>query len=433
MNHQKNIQMKKVLFLSMLMLSASGIRADASGYDDDSLHNHYVVSEVEAVKPIRPTYLKGVTETANWGSNWFLEVKGGASAFIGQPVGCGDLFDRIEPAIRIGMGKWFTPSVGGRIGFQGFEFKNANLLKMKYQFVHADFLYNFTGSFAQDENGISRWDVIPFVGVGMIRNSSGVSMEGNHNVHVQGNHPFAFSYGIEARYHLGGRVHLIGEVSGITTLQNFDCVGSSGHFGDNFLNVSVGLSFTIGKNGWKKIIDAAPYIEQNNYLLGKYYALKKERASLSADTHQGKNDYSGLNSLRYRMSINQSGNESDSQLNDTSDGNATKISLGVPVYFYFKINTAKLVDNSQLSNLKEIAEIAREKNAVIKITGAADSATGSKETNRKLSIARAKFIGKQLMKYGIDKSMIQAASLGGINDYSPIAANRNTCVILIKE
>lgn len=427
--------MKKILFLSMLMLSALGIRAEASRYDDDSLHNNCIVSDVEVVKPIRPTYLKGVTETAEWGANWFVEAKGGASAFLGQPIGCGDFFDRVQPVLRIGLGKWFTPSIGGRIGFQGLEFKNANLHSMKYQFIHADLLYNLTSSFAQDENGISRFDVIPFVGVGMIRNASGVPLEGNSNVHANGNHPFAFSYGIEVRYHLGGRVHLIGEVSGITTLQNFDCVGSSGHFGDNFLTVSAGLSFTIGKNGWKKIIDAAPYIEQNNYLLGKYYASKHAKAFSSEDNHQGKNDYNGLNSLRYRMSMNQSDDGSASQLNDDGDGDGdtTKISLGVPVYFYFKINTAELVDDSQLSNLKVIAEISKAKDAVIKITGAADSATGSMETNKKLSVARAKFIGKQLINYGIDKSMIHAVAIGGIDDYSPTAANRNTCVILIKE
>lgn len=371
-----------------------------------------------------PTYLKNVTISSGWASNWFIEAKGGASAFIGQPVGCGDLFDRIEPTLQVDIGKWFTPAVGGRIAYQGLEFKNANLQKMKYQYVHADFMYNLTSTLSQDENGISRWGIIPFIGIGMIRNSSGEPMESVENVHAQGNHPFAFNYGIAVRYHLGGRVHLIGEVSGITTLQNFDCIGKSGHFGDNFLNVSAGLSITIGKNGWKKVIDAAPYIEQNKYLMERYEASKKEPAH--TDNHvKEKNDYSGLNSLRYKISMNQS--EDSLQQRDST----TNIAIGIPVYFYFKINTAKLVNKTQLSNLKEIAEIAKEKNAIIKITGAADIATGSKQTNRRLSIERAKYIGRLLIKYGVDKSKLKASSLGGIDDYSPIAANRNTCVILL--
>ena len=213
---------------------------------DDAQRRQRVVTETEVVKPLCPTYLKNVTVSSGWTSNWFVEANGGASAFIGQPVGCGDLFDRIEPALQIGIGKWFTPAVGGRIAYHGLEFKNANLQKMKYQYVHADFMYNLTSSLSQDENGISRWGIVPFVGVGMIRNSSGEPMESGENVHAQGNHPFAINYGIAARYHLGGRVHLVGEVSGITTLQNFDCIGRSGHLGDNFLNVW-GTGFFCGR------------------------------------------------------------------------------------------------------------------------------------------------------------------------------------------
>ena len=36
-----------------------------------------------------------------------------------------------------------------------------------------------------------------------------------------GSHPFAFSYGIEARYRLSGRIHLIAGISGMTTAKNF--------------------------------------------------------------------------------------------------------------------------------------------------------------------------------------------------------------------
>ena len=54
--------------------------------------------------PLKPTYLNDVVSTGGWASNWFLEVKGGASAFVGKPVGCGDLFDRIMPTLNIGFG-----------------------------------------------------------------------------------------------------------------------------------------------------------------------------------------------------------------------------------------------------------------------------------------------------------------------------------------
>ena len=34
--------------------------------------------------PLKPTYLNDVVSTGGWASNWFLEVKGGASAFVGN-------------------------------------------------------------------------------------------------------------------------------------------------------------------------------------------------------------------------------------------------------------------------------------------------------------------------------------------------------------
>lgn len=382
----------------------------------------------ELLAPITPSYLDGVTYTNGWDNNWFIEAKGGASAFIGTPIGCGDLFDRVMPVLQIGVGKWFTPAVGGRIGYQGLKFKNANLQSMKYQFVHADFMYNLTHNLQCNEYGLSKLDVIPYVGVGMIRNSSSTPGYFLTDDVPSGNHPFAFSYGIELRYLLTDRLHLVGEVSGVTTMKSFDCVGSSSRFGDHMLSASVGLSYTIGKRGWKKVIDARPYINQNNYLMEKYaeYSQQANDNKNVETTSTDKNNYSGLNSLRYRMSLGKENAECTSD--SLSQGN--KVAIGVPIYFYFKLNTTKLVDKSQLVNLDEIAKIAKEQNLTIHISGAADKATGSNKRNRHLSIERAKYICKQLMKRGVDKDAMKATSLGGINQFSPKEANRFGVILL---
>ena len=96
------------------------------------------------------------------------------------------------------------------------------------------------------------------------------------------------------------------------------------------------------------------------------------------------------------------------------------------------MNTNHLVDESQLSNLDEIAKLAKADNLTINISGAADSATGTEQINRELSKARAKYIAQELIKRGISKEQIKAVSRGGINEYTPVEANRNTCVIIIQ-
>ena len=212
-------------------------------------------------------------------------------------------------------------------------------------------------------------------------------------------------------------------------MKSFDCVGTSSRFGDHMLSASVGLSYTIGKRGWKKVVDAHPYISQNEYLLARYAELSQQTNNNrnTEDTSIDKNNYSGLNSLRYRMSL---GNECADNASD-SLSQTSKVTIGVPIYFYFKLNSAKLVDKSQLVNLNEIAKIAIDQNLTIHISGAADKATGSDKRNRHLSIERAKYIGKQLMKRGVSKDALNATSLGGISQFTPKEANR-FCVVLVQ-
>lgn len=420
--------MKKYLFMFLLSLTSMVSMARDSIVTAKQRCRIETRESHDLLTPLTPSYLDGVTSTTGWDSNWFIEAKGGASAFIGTPIGCGDLFDRVLPVLQIGVGKWFTPAVGGRIGYQGLKFKNADLKSMKYQFVHADFMYNLTHNLQCNECGLSKLDVIPYIGVGMIRNSSntpGYFLTDNVS---SGNHPFAFSYGVELRYLLADRIHLVGEISGMTTMKSFDCVGTSSRFGDHMVSASVGLSYTIGKRGWKKVVDARPYINQNNYLMERYAEqFQHTNNNKSAETTTtDRNNYSGLNSLRYRMSL---GNENTDNASDSLSQD-TKVAIGVPIYFYFKLNTTKLVDKSQLVNLDEIAKIAKEQNLTIHISGAADKATGSNKRNRHLSIERAKYIGKQLMKRGVGKDSMKATSLGGIAQFSPKEANRFGVILL---
>lgn len=372
---------------------------------------------------LQPTYLSNITESSNLGSNWFLELKGGVSSFWGSPICCGDVFDRTKPVLQVGLGKWFTPSVGGRIGFQGLQFKNANLVTMNYQYYHVDFMYNLMHNLQQDEFGISKLDVIPFVGLGIVRNGSTVPGSLTCEGKDIGNHPFALGYGVEVRYHLHDRLHLVGEISGMTTQKTFDCLGTSCKLGDNMLSLSIGLSYTIGRKGWKKVIDALPYICQNDMLMSRC-KMKREVAQ-NGVSGKNKNGYDGLNSLRYRLSLDE---------NKSLDGSDTTqtVGVGVPVYFYFKLNSVKLVDKSQLANLDEIVKIAKEKDLTIHISGAADSATGTNGVNRHLSKERARYIGKLLIKKGISKERLKAVCLGGISQFSPKEANRFTLVLLTK-
>lgn len=426
-----------MLLLSMLAVSTMSVFAQHEDAQTDSIHEDLSQVDENLLTPLQPTFLNNSKEGFGWDKNWFIEVKGGCSAFFGTPIGCGDLFDRTTPVLQIGVGKWFSPSIGGRIEFQGLKFKNANHQRMSYQSVHADFLYNVTGTLGQNEQGISRWDLIPFAGVGIIRNAdwrNGCLCPGV----MSNNHPFAIDYGIQVGYRLTNRLHLIAEISGLTTTRSFDAVGTSARFGDTMLNLSAGLSVTIGKTGWKRTVDARPYVRQNDYLLERCRMLEKqldqcknkneENASLSKNY---RNDYRGLNSLRFRMSAEGANYDEEANADSSLESNPKEsLTIGVPVFFYFKLNSNHLVDESQLSNLDEIAKLAISESLNISISGSADNATGNERVNQKLSKSRAQYIGQELVSRGVSREKIMAVSRGGIDKYTPIEANRLTVVVL---
>ena len=485
----------KILFLTTLCLSAMSVKASDVTTTSDSIVKQVGVTSEYYLQTLKPTYLKNVSEAANWGKNWFIEIKGGASAFLGTPIGCGDVFDRLSPALQVGLGKWFTPAVGGRVAYQGLSFKNGEFNSMDYHFIHADFLYNLTSGINCNDIGLSRWDVIPYLGVGMIYNpdwSSACMCPG----HASGSHPFAFSYGLECRYRLNDRMHLVAELSGMTTAKNFDAVGSSSKFGDNMLTLSAGLSFTLGKAGYKRIVDAKPYIAQNEWLLSYAESLGNNNRMLRKTNMENekilaeyqkilemeglldlygnkfnnkdkskalfpRNDYSGLNSLRARLNNKGwDGNpenmpkamlkrgegydkETEKAMDAFYNGELDELQIayltamrdgtepiGAPVYFFFNIGTDHLTDASQLLNIDELAKVAKTYNLKVKIIGAADSATGTDSINETLSSKRAAYIMRLMRDRGVASENIKTSHEGGIDDYSPVQANRNTCVVL---
>lgn len=498
----------------------------------------------QTLKPVEPTYLEGSFISDGWRSNWFLGVSGGVNAFVGSPLGCEDLFGRMMPALQIQAGKWFTPSVGSRIVYQGLRFKDSDIRTQGYGSFHMDMLWNPFAVFYKGTNK-RRFDAMPYVGVGFI-----------HNTKYSTN-PFAFSYGIQGRYRVTDRFHITAELGGTTTFKNFDGAGATTAMGDNMLSLTAGISWTIGNVGWKKVVDPRPYINQNEQLVAYAYSLRDHNrdltsrhnhdlrvigelkkilkiegllrkhapriAKMESDMRSGdsnlsafpKNDYSGLNSLMARLrgygydsddlsDLLGFGSEDDvfgTDMNgllsgedtlenlladDSTNGHAqnegvsgnaenangvigasdstevqnqtgktylnpngessvgsaswkdylTTMSngeecIGAPIYFFFRLGTANLTDPSQLVNLDEIARIANKYGLSIRVTGAADSTTGTTDINKGLGNDRANYIITQLQKRGIRASLMTKINKGGIGFLNPNEANRHCRVELL--
>ena len=244
--------MKRIFLFMLPMAFSMGAQAYNVNIADTvcTRHREYFKEKWETVQP---SYLIDVVSVSTWKDNWFLNVSGGTSAFLGSPLGCEDLFGRMKPTLAVSAGKWFTPAIGGRLSYQGFRFKDSRLETQSYQFCHADLLWNVLAGLDRG-NTPCRWSLIPYAGAGIIHHKG------------SGHHPFALSYGIQGRYRLTDRFHLLAELGGTTTFKDFDGYGASDQFGDNLVGLTAGISFTIGKVGWRKVIDPVPYIRQNEEL-----------------------------------------------------------------------------------------------------------------------------------------------------------------------
>lgn len=467
---------KQIIFIFAVLCTLQ-VRANVRPSEGDTVRYTPFYDVTELLQPMQPTYLDGVIQPMSRSGNWFVSIAGGTTAFLGTPLGCEDLFGRLKPSYSLAVGKWFTPSVGARINYSGLQFKDAGLSTQDYHHIHADLLWNVLGGrFARQERVC--WSVAPFAGVGLLHNAT------------TGHNPFAISYGVQGQYRFSKRISAILELSGTTTFQDFDGYGRTNRLGDHLLSLTAGFTFHIGKVGWKRAIDATPYIRRNECLVDYAYSLSEEnrryagrhdqdRRTLAelkkileiegllntygplleedGDGHKGypMNNYSGLNSLRARLKNRhwngkspldttavQSGDESqvsERLASEYQNTNATDSAAFVyadsecivaPVYFFFRLNTANLTDASQMLNLDELARVTNKYGLSVRVTGAADSWTGTSDINDSLSISRADFIATELERRNIPAKRIAKVSRGGIADHNPAETNRHTKVEL---
>ncbi len=364
------------------------------------------------IEVIQPSYEEGVLTMSPWRGNWFIGVDIGGGAFIGNPPGCNDFFGRTRLAVGASIGKWFTPSIGGRIAYQGWQLLDANNKKNTYHLLHGDLLWNVLGE-TYKNSGKIRWRLSPFIGGGVIADITTSEA------------PATLFYGIIAQYNCCKRAGIQIEVSNATTFAFLDGIyGKRRHIGDNLLSFKVGLTINIGKIGWKRVetLSTHSQLRENGY-----ERLRESLEEKDTETIYEHNNYSGLNSLRARLAEKEAQDyfdmfeEVEEEIDDNEEQN---------YIFYFKIASVNLVDTTQVRLLDEIAQEVLTNDYNASVVGSADKATGTEEYNKELSAARALFIANELIKRGVSEESIYVQGIGGTDECSPKEKNRSAKVTL---
>ena len=112
----------------------------------------------------------------------------------------------------------------------------------------------------------------------------------------------------------------------------------------------------------------------------------------------------------------------DGYLADIERGEAP---VGPPVFVFFCLAGTRFTDPSQQVSVNAAADLAIARNLCVRITGAADSATGSAQKNMELASRRSELVASLMRDRGVPEERIEVLSEGGIAVYEPVSANRN--------
>ena len=88
--------MKMILMMMTALCCTVQVKADDQSYNLDTIRMEATLEPTETYQYLNPTYQKGVIVTSPFNGNWFVNISGGTNVFMGTPLGCEDLFGRMQ-------------------------------------------------------------------------------------------------------------------------------------------------------------------------------------------------------------------------------------------------------------------------------------------------------------------------------------------------
>lgn len=352
--------------------------------------------------------VRGPYETNRFGDNWFIGAGGGINLFWNKGYDV-----KVGPSIDANFGKWFTPAVGMRIGYQGISAqawspeagvlgssldadKNKYLQKFGYMYIHGDFLWN-----ASDAIGGYKetrfWDLVPYLHAGFFRSYGLKDVDFDDNEFAAG----------------AGLLHLLRLTDRLDLIIDMRATVVSGRVIDNakvavLPTVTAGLAVDLGWPNFTRtstIIEAVEVanLEKTAILEGAIAALEIANASL--EDQNGK-----LNKANKKLT------KENAELKNMPKKDETAFFEDLePAHIFFEIGQTTLGEKEMqhLDFLAQnlIAKADQETDILITVIGSADGNTGTMRRNQHLSEARGKYVFDILTtKYGISPERLTIKS-----------------------
>lgn len=322
--------------------------------------------------------------------NWFVGAGVGANYYVKGGGSEASFLSKLTVAPTIQVGKWYNPYIGGRLKLQGgslHSYFNSNntFLHGKYVSAEADLLWNVSNYFGKyNENRF--YSLVPYIGIG---GGYGWDYKAHGKSVGSKQRNFTINGGILNKFRLTDRLGLDIDLSAALLKEQMDLdhvvAGTSYGRGektyDGLVAASASLVFKLGKFGFKEAV----LLDQGliDDLNGQINRLRAENAELSKRP------------------------VSCPECPEVKPQPAVEKTVYVPNVVFFRINSATIDKNQEISIYNTAEYLKNNPNAKVKVVAYADKKTGTAAYNEKISEKRAKNVAKALTgKYNIDSSRV---------------------------
>lgn len=353
---------------------------------------------------------KHSVKTNRFWSNWFVQGDVTWNAFYGAgggrrvltapfhkfPTGGGAGYTGLGASLAIG--KWFTPGLGLRTKVNAWRLgskPDGGGDPDQYWAANEQVLVNLS-NLLMGYNEYRVWNFIPFFGAGINRNMS------------QDHYSTQLSFGLLNTFRISRRVWVNAEIGWNSWEANNTGIGLKKRHQQ--LTAELGLTFGLGKSRWKKVTDSGA---SNALLQGELDALNAQLEDALAENNRLQNELANQPKATAAVST-------------AAPKVVTKV-VAAPVSVFFTVGKA-VVSKKDLQNVSALAEVAKQNNAQLRVTGFADSKTGSAEYNQRLSQQRAEAVADALVQMGVERGQIEVVAAGGVDTLNPFDYNRRAVV-----
>ena len=346
--------------------------------------------------------------------NTFIGLGAGVNSVLEKTYGLG----KFGLATDLNIGKWFTPTVGARLGWHGLQntSKSGALNKSAFNYIHGDLLWNLSNAIGgYKETRV--WNFIPYA-------DAGVLLVKHHGYKVQ-DQELAAGVGILNSFRLGERVNLNLDLGLLAArAEAYKMKGFIGRY-VGFPTATLGLQFNLGRTGFDRLSSVMPVIVPLPFTEAQYNALKDKVAALEKENAQLKNKIADLENQLAPFK-----NLVDGQTYLFQNGRFTAVEAKVdsPATVYFDLGSAKISEREK-AHLEFFANNVVDNATKLLLTGSADKQTGTHAGNQKLSEKRVDAVKALLGKLGANTDNIETVANGDSNNIFDTPA-KNRCVVI---